>query len=312
MTDESNVPIHNTMGAALIGVICAGILYGGTFIFSTVSYRPTQHLSQVSCVQSWYYFNKYTQDIWYIKSLVGAVWALDSIHQGLISHTVSNQNVWLTSLIGALILANCACSIAFVIQSMQLTTWLQLLNLKGLSMTVNVLGAAADALIAGSLCYFLQRSRTGFKKSDTIISRLILFTVSTGLITSICAVASLISIILWSDTLIYVAFYFSLGRCGQLSTQNIETHELTVVKVYSNSLLATLNARKAIRELGGDGEDLSFSLQHTFSTPGVAKHFKSDGPPGISIKIETTQQSTHDLNKSDPDSHGNHRTLVAT
>jgi hypothetical protein len=31
-------------------------------------------------------------------------------------------------------------------------------------MTVNVLAAVADALIAGALCFFLQRSRTGFKK----------------------------------------------------------------------------------------------------------------------------------------------------
>jgi len=33
-------------------------------------------------------------------------------------------------------------------------------------MTVNVLAAFADALIAGALCFFLQRSRTGFKKYD--------------------------------------------------------------------------------------------------------------------------------------------------
>jgi hypothetical protein len=31
-------------------------------------------------------------------------------------------------------------------------------------MTVNVLAAVADALIAGALCFFLHRSRTGFKK----------------------------------------------------------------------------------------------------------------------------------------------------
>jgi hypothetical protein len=69
---------------------------------------------------------------------------------------------------------------------MRLKTWAQLSELKvgpndrhiltaltsrvyfcqGLSMTVNVLAAAADVLIAASLCYFLQCSRTGFKKYD--------------------------------------------------------------------------------------------------------------------------------------------------
>lgn len=65
---------------------------------------------------------------------------------------------------------------------MQLATWIQLEQLKvslypiydydhriyplpqGLSMTVNVLGAITDVGIAGSLFYFLHRSRTGFKK----------------------------------------------------------------------------------------------------------------------------------------------------
>ena len=57
-----------------------------------------------------------------------------------------------------------------------------------------------------------------------------MFTVSTGFLTSICAIASLVSvscpitsliyfaclmllkILVWGQTLIYVAFYFSLGR----------------------------------------------------------------------------------------------------
>jgi len=62
--------VHNTMGAAYVGVVCAGMLYG------------------VSCVQTWYYFFKYRQDVWYIKALVASVFAFDTVHQILISHTV--------------------------------------------------------------------------------------------------------------------------------------------------------------------------------------------------------------------------------
>lgn len=152
---------------------------------------------------------------------------------------------------------------------MRLQTWGELTRLKGLSITVNILAAVADILIAASLCYFLHRSRTGFKKSDTMISRLILFTVSTGMLTSICAVASLISILIWGQTLIYVAFYFSLGR------------------LYSNSVLATLNARNGIRELGEDSDEMSFSLQN-FSKSGEGQ-VGSLRPTNISIKIETMQ-----------------------
>lgn len=42
-----------------------------------------------------------------------------------------------------------------------------------LSMTVNVLGAVADVIIAAGLFFYLHRSRTGFKKSDTMISKLV-------------------------------------------------------------------------------------------------------------------------------------------
>ncbi|KAJ3734439.1 hypothetical protein DFJ43DRAFT_1062714 [Lentinula guzmanii] len=306
-TEEPHITVDNTMGAAFIGVICAASLYG------------------VSCVQTWFYFNRYPGDLWYIKCLVAIVWLFDSIHQALISHTVyfyvvtnfnnvseqanlvwsillevlfngligfvvqsfltmrvwkmSNQNKPLTVLIVLFVLGELTCSVAFTISSLKLVTWMDLTHLKSLSMTVNVLGAVADVMIAAGLFYFLHRSRTGFKKSDTMISKLIMFTVSTGLLTSICAVASLLSILIWGKTLIYVAFYFSLGR------------------LYSNSLLATLNARKSIRGLNdGDGGNVSFSLQ-TFSNklrPSRRNMTMAPNQTNISIKIDTTQELIRD------------------
>ncbi|KAJ6510177.1 hypothetical protein C8R47DRAFT_1208214 [Mycena vitilis] len=303
--------IDNTMGSALLGCIFAAGLYG------------------VSCVQTWYYFNRYgSTDLWYIKSLVGVVFVCDSIHQALISHTVywyvitnysrpealsnlvwsillevlfnvgqlvsvsvvppnilkgliglmvqsflamrvwrlSNRNKTLTAITASLVLAEFGCSVAFTIQSLQLKTWKELGELKGLSMSVNVLGAVSDFFIALTLVYYLRRSRTGFKKSDTMITKLIVFSVSTGLLTSVCAVASLVSIIVWGQTLIYVAFYFSLGR------------------LYFNSVLATLNARNDIRASTDDPEDLTFSLQTLSKVP---RNMSSTRRPTISIKIET-------------------------
>ncbi|KAF8803764.1 hypothetical protein BYT27DRAFT_7214366 [Phlegmacium glaucopus] len=297
------VIVHNTMGAAYVGVVCAGMLYG------------------VSCVQTWYYFFKYRQDVWYIKALVASVFAFDTVHQILISHTVyhylvsnynnpavladmvwphlfqeysrqlevlfngfigllvqgfltlrvwrlSGNNVPLTAVVGTLVLAGFGCSVAFTVQSMKLRTWAELKELKGLSMAVNLLGVVVDVLIAAALFYFLRRSRTGFKKSDTMISRLIMFTVSTGFLTSICAIASLVSILVWGQTLIYVAFYFSLGR------------------LYSNSVLATLNARQSIRGLGEDSDELSFSLQSISKRQRTNNSTRSN----ISIKIDTMNE----------------------
>ncbi|KAJ3802719.1 hypothetical protein GGU11DRAFT_764762, partial [Lentinula aff. detonsa] len=175
-TEEPHITVDNTMGAAFIGVICAASLYG------------------VSCVQTWFYFNRYPGDLWYIKCLVAIVWLFDSIHQALISHTVyfyvvtnfnnvseqanlvwsillevlfngligfvvqsfltmrvwkmSNQNKPLTVLIVLFVLGELTCSVAFTISSLKLVTWMDLTHLKSLSMTVNVLGAVADVMIA--------------------------------------------------------------------------------------------------------------------------------------------------------------------
>jgi len=175
-------------------------------------------------------------------------------------------------MVTTLVLAGFGCSVAFTVRSMKLQTWDELKELKGLSMAVNLIGVVADVLIAAALFYFLRRSRTGFKKSDTMISRLIMFTVSTGFLTSICAFASLVSILVWGQTLIYVAFYFSLGR------------------LYSNSVLATLNARQSIRGLGEDSDDLSFSLQD-ISKRRTNNSMKSTN---ISIKIDTMNEFLRD------------------
>lgn len=70
----------------------------------------------------------------------------------------------------------------------------------------------------------------------------------------------MVQILVSGNTLIYVAFYFTLGRrkyrgCKANRKQFIRS------SVYSNSVLATLNARQTIRRLGENSDELSFSLQ---------------------------------------------------
>ncbi|EGO01615.1 hypothetical protein SERLA73DRAFT_85396 [Serpula lacrymans var. lacrymans S7.3] len=302
--------LDNTFGAALIGVVVSATLYG------------------VTCVQTWYYFGQYPNDTWYIKLLVAAVLVSDTIHQILISHTIYTYLVtnfgdpaalgdlvwslivevlfngftalmvqsflamriwrlsgksWIaTGAVMILVFGEFGCVLAYVGKALELETFAQLGTLKDLSMTVNAVAAAGDVLIAAILCTLLQNSRTGFRRSDTIINKLILFSINTGLLTSICAVASLISITAAPTTFIYIAFYFCLGR------------------LYCNSLLATLNARKGIRG-ESRGEDVSLSLQglpKTSNTMLTSSHSKVGSaarvPNNISIKIDTTHEYMQD------------------
>ncbi|RXW17156.1 hypothetical protein EST38_g8698 [Candolleomyces aberdarensis] len=296
--------LDNTLGAAFVGMTVAAVLHG------------------VSCVQAWYYFT-HQSDRWPIKSLVAAVMFFDTVHQALITHTVysytitnwgnpiildeliwsllvevlfngltallvqsfltmrvwrlSSRNYLLTGLTALLVIAEFACVIAFTGLSLGLKTFSRLANLEALSITVNALAAAGDVLIAATLCTILHRSRTGFHRSDTMINKLILFSVNTGFLTSLCAVGSLITIVVAGHTFLYIAFFFCIGR------------------LYTNSLLATLNARKMIRG-SADGihstsDNLSFSLR---DLPKNGTVTSSKRPTNISIKIDTTKEFAMD------------------
>jgi len=123
----------------------------------------------------------------------------------------------------------------YFVKASKFTTFSEVPKIVNVSRSINVLGVASDVAIAFTLIFLLQRSRTGFKRSETIINRLILFTINTGLLTSMCAIMSLISITVWPNTFIYITFFLCLS------------------KLYSNTLFATLNARKSLA--GGMPDD---------------------------------------------------------
>ncbi|KAI6033984.1 hypothetical protein BKA83DRAFT_4183361 [Pisolithus microcarpus] len=293
--------IDSTFGAYLIGVVISAVLYG------------------VTCVQVWYYYVSYPTDPWHIKSLVFAVFASDTVHQALVTHSayiylvsditnpaglqdlvwslivevlfnaitaflvqcflsmrvyrLSNKSIPVTVIVMSSVIAEFVLSITYVAKALPIQTFAGLLELKGISSAVNATTAASDVLIAGCLCFLLQKSRTGFRRSDTMINKLMLFSLNTGLLTGIFAVASLISISVWPDAFIYIAFYFCVGR------------------LYCNSLLATLNARRIIRAASTD-DDLSMSLQGARKTNLATS--QRPVPNNISIKIDTTHELVRD------------------
>ncbi|KAK0237745.1 hypothetical protein EDD85DRAFT_1022956 [Armillaria nabsnona] len=83
-----------------------------------------------------------------------------------------------------------------------------------------------DLLIAVLLCYFLHSSRTGIKRTDTLINRLIVYAIHNGLITSVADIFVIAFNIAYPKNLVYLSVY------------------QVVANLYSNSFLATLNARR--------------------------------------------------------------------
>ncbi|KAF9260385.1 hypothetical protein L218DRAFT_907304 [Marasmius fiardii PR-910] len=293
------LPLDNTMGVMWIGVLISAVLYG------------------VSLGQTLYYLNRYPNDVWYLKWLVGLTVLFDSLHLAMISHTVyhytitnyydfqtlnfltwsvlaeaiptgvtgsmvqlfyvarifrlSKRNYWISGFITLIVIANSACGTAWVIISLQLKTYTELLKINPLTISINALSAAADVLIAAILCFLLARSKTGFRRTDTMISKLINFTANTGLATSVCALASLISLVASPNTLIYALFYFCIGR------------------LYTNSLLVALNARKSITS--SSAGDSSHIQSIPMSPRPQTNNYLSSRSQNLSIKIETTTKS---------------------
>jgi len=290
--------LDSTMGAMLIGVVISACLFG------------------ISVTQSFWYYSESGQDPIGLKILVGVLMAFDGTHLALIGHSIyyytisnffnplalgtlvwslavealftcltgalvqlfythrvwrlSKGNVPITVLLLALILGNTGCQVAWVTLALKGKTFAKLLAISKLTHAINGLTAGIDVIIAVVLVTMLVRAKTGFKKSDTIITRLIIFIVNTGALTSACALASLIALAVSTTTLIYAPFYFCIGR------------------LYTNSLLATLNARSTIRgDTTKDSSHMLVSIPQNVAGAGTASNNRGHG---ISIRVETTKE----------------------
>ncbi|OSD07843.1 hypothetical protein PYCCODRAFT_1430041 [Trametes coccinea BRFM310] len=112
-----------------------------------------------------------------------------------------------------------------------------------------------DVLLTGTLIITLNKSRTGFKRTDSMIDLLIVYTINTGLLTGLFGVLSLIFALTSPNNLIYSAL------------------NLVATKTYATSLLAVLNSRRG---------HLSQFEKDCFNSESVPRSaFKTVPPPGV-------------------------------
>ncbi|KIM52868.1 hypothetical protein SCLCIDRAFT_481666 [Scleroderma citrinum Foug A] len=232
--------INATFGAYLLGVIMSAILYGVTIVqtwFYYVGYPAdpwhtkslvlavfiSDTIHQALITHSAYIY--LVADIAAPTQLGSVVWSLvvevlfNAITALLVQcfltmrvYRLSNKSIIATASVLVVVIAQFVLSVTYVAKAIPLKTFVEIENLKILSSAVNVTTAVTDVMIAACLCFLLQKSRTGFRRSDNMINKLIMFSINTGLLTSLFAIASLISISVQPDAFIYIAFYFCLGR----------------------------------------------------------------------------------------------------
>ncbi|KAJ7809320.1 hypothetical protein B0H13DRAFT_2385309 [Mycena leptocephala] len=217
-TLELGGTLDNTMGSMLLGVIMSAILYGISLL-QTLFYFTRQQLV-LACPTNNLWLTGYDRDPVYLKALVAATVFLDTLHLSFVIHTMSHRNVLLTGAILLLVVATATCGTVWVVLALKAGTYESLLAISPLTLSINALSTAADVIITSTLCFILHRTRPVSLRTETMVNRLT---------HELMCHRVLISLIVSPTTLIYASFYFCIGR------------------LYSNALLASLNARDIIR-----------------------------------------------------------------
>ncbi|KAJ7224300.1 hypothetical protein GGX14DRAFT_649470 [Mycena pura] len=209
-------------------------------------------------LQFWLYIRRYhARDPLTVQFVVIAVILCDTVQQALLCHAVYEYLV-------------------YAVKAVQLKAFADIITLQKLGIAVNSLSAACDIVISIVLILLLKLSKTGFKKSTDLINKLIVFTFNTGLPTSLCALLTAIFVAASPSTFLYIFFYLLLGR------------------LYTNSLLVTLNSRDYIKSTSQPASGEQYSLEHTVRNA-------TRMPPRDQITIRIDKDTMHDFPLSSGD-----------
>ncbi|KAI0043431.1 hypothetical protein FA95DRAFT_399951 [Auriscalpium vulgare] len=186
-------------------------------------------------------------------------------------HVLTHSNLAVGILVvGAIIsgLGGVATSIAIGMVPM----WLDFQKFKIPVIVWLTVSALVDSSITAILVWHLRGHKRGFKASDDILDRIIRLTVQTGMITSIWAIVDL-AVYLSIPTGVHLIFNFALS------------------KLYSNSLLSSLNSRGGWKYGTQSGEESSSAGNRR---PDVLTFGSSAVRPEVFIDVESHEMAHAD------------------
>ncbi|EJC99900.1 uncharacterized protein FOMMEDRAFT_136449 [Fomitiporia mediterranea MF3/22] len=271
MSSSPEVP---SLDATIGLLILAGLLWG------------------TSAVQLYYYIEEYvTTDKWQLQAYVIFIWALDTVHQGILCRMIyvlfvkhfadvsslnhipentssvvvlqavvdtlvqilfvvriwhlSNKSVVLTGLNALLIAALLSINLVFFGKSYGFSSFEQLASIQNIITALNSLITVVDSVIAITLVILLQRRRSAYKSTDSVVKRLIMYSISTGLITGIWSIIGLVGVV-------------------AMPKSNLDVFvDLVLPRLYVNCMFASLNSRASLRNELSDGSARGKSIHLT-------------------------------------------------
>ncbi|THU84142.1 hypothetical protein K435DRAFT_843799 [Dendrothele bispora CBS 962.96] len=256
----------------------------------------------VALMQCWSYFRKFKRrDGWAIQALIKATRPLlvsfkigqrdliiELIFSGFVAFLVQHQQKLLLGWIRVTLYY-----FVGVVLS-QYTLLAELAIQDDISIVTNVLGLLADVSISFFMIFLLQRSKTGFKRSTDMLNRLIIFSVNTGLPTSLTSILTVVLLEAAPGTFIYIFIY------------------LLLCHFYTNCLLITLNGRDAIRSASQPTSTDQYAMSIPLEISGrttTNQNLSTQEP--IAIRIQQTTQNFQSDDAKDSQSYGREHDVEA-
>ncbi|KAK0243790.1 hypothetical protein EDD85DRAFT_173544 [Armillaria nabsnona] len=188
----------------------------------------------------------------------------------------SERNIFITGIILLLTYGQLGLAITFTLKAFELTGVFEVVNLRVLGSTSLGVGVLTDLVTAISLCYFLNKLRTGYHKSDSLVNSLVLYAINTGALTSAVSLSTLILYNIMPTNLVFVACFFILS------------------KLYAISFMATLNTRRIVRGKGTDKQGTTSNNTNMF-------HLGTRMPSMAPIDVDQWDNSPVSPSSKDPD-----------
>ncbi|EMD37493.1 hypothetical protein CERSUDRAFT_83236 [Gelatoporia subvermispora B] len=281
--------LNGTLGALEISLMVELVLYG------------------VTTIQTYIYFSRGDRDPLFFRCLVGLLWLMDTLHQIFFCHAIytytvlefgnvlgpntetwsiianiplnpsmeaiargmfcyriwkfSGRNWLVVGLIMLCSLTELAGAVVFTVRNVLNPQWSSEHAFSDEFYCMVAGSVVADALVALSQVTLLRKHHSEFPKTNSVLHSLMLYSINTGLLTSLCA---LIMCILWvtmPTNLVYVGFFAALPT------------------LLINALLATLNARRDLRDMiTGNPDSLSFPLSDTAQSSHLVSQSMGNDP----------------------------------
>ncbi|TFK34806.1 hypothetical protein BDQ12DRAFT_340045 [Crucibulum laeve] len=152
---------------------------------------------------------------------------------------------------------------AYTIKAFQLLSIFIVHDIQTLGTISLGVGVLTDVSTSGALCFYLNRLRTGYQSSDTLINSLCKYAINTGALTSTLSASTLLLYNLsQTNNLYFVATHFILS------------------KLYSISFMTTLNTCREVRGWGTDQQGVTSNNTNLF-------HLGTRTPSMVVVQLES-------------------------